>query len=153
MNDLEIGWVAGIIEGEGTICSRPSSMGSNYVEVSMTDEDTIQKLLNTTGFGNVRGPYKRDNKKLFWIWHVADASSLSYLLDTIYPLMSIRRQEKIKECRDNLVRKLINQMPKPCKKCGELFTTIHGAFFCSKLCKNRFYNSKEYRFDRIRGEG
>lgn len=144
---IDIAWVAGIIEGEGTFSSTKSS---RYMEVSMTDEDTIQKCYDKLQIGHVRGPYFRQGKKSFWVWHVAEAIDLSRLMLAIAPLMSIRRKNQMKGLIDKLLELSINMVYKPCEVCSiPCRPTTRGA----KKSKHRYCSYKHMNivFNRKRG--
>jgi len=57
MSDLELGWVAGILEGEGCffVTTRKTAKYGPYVyarvTVCMTDRDIIERLQHVTGVG------------------------------------------------------------------------------------------------------
>lgn len=142
MDQVDIGWVAGIIEGEGTICSRPRKNGSTYVEVLMTDEDTIQRLHSITEMGHKRGPYFRENRKPFWVWHVADSSDVARLLGAIYPIMSQRRQEVIGQAVEHLSLISKKNLPRACQGCEIVLVKAQRRKFCSVKCRQRFHNGR-----------
>lgn len=145
MNAIDIGWVAGIIDGEGTICFRPSSKGSCYTEVSMTTPESIFKLKNVTGLGNTRGPYYREGKKPFWVWHVGDSRELARLYLAIYPFLSIekKRQLILSSCED-IMKRIEGRFDKSCSFCGRNFSpTSSYNIYCSKNCSNKFHKIKQ----------
>lgn len=83
---VDIAWVAGIIEGEGSIQTRSNANGLNVV-VQMTDEDVIRRLRDVTSIGRVSGPYKSSTlrldgelKKLRWFWLVGRKEEVARLL-------------------------------------------------------------------------
>lgn len=97
ISDFDLGWLAGIIEGEGYIGINENT-NQTFLRVSMTDEDVIRSLIEKTGLGHVNGPYRYDdNKKFFWIWSVMTRDDLSDLLYLILPFMGERRSCAIKE--------------------------------------------------------
>lgn len=102
MKDIELGWVAGIIEGEGSF-SLDNRQGYNYpiIQVSMSDEDTINRLLEVTNIGTVCFSHPasqaiRGDKPL-WKWKVSKQQDTIALMNLIFPLMSQRRQHRITE--------------------------------------------------------
>lgn len=92
-DQAKIAWVAAIIDGEGHI---GLSQGRPRISVEMTDEDLIDRLLLLSGTGKKYGPYSGTNKDC-WQWIVNKSSDAIALCYTIYPIMSIRRQNKIRE--------------------------------------------------------
>lgn len=91
---LQIYWLAGLIEGEGCF-----SYGNHQatVRVSTTDHDTALRLQSISGLGRVASLPQRPNCKPAWLWRVTRSSEAVGLMMTIYPLLSRRRQNKIRE--------------------------------------------------------
>lgn len=94
MNSADAAWVAGIVEGEGTLIL---SNGKARIAVSMTDEDVIRALHQKTGVGNVHGPYKgggsegKDYWKQTWTWVVGKRDHVRVVLSSILPFLYERR--------------------------------------------------------------
>lgn len=99
MRARDLAWVAGIIEGEGSISVR--SNGLIEVHVNMTDLDVIQRLAAITGVGRVTGPAKPPRYKAHWkpiaYWQVARQDDTAALLMTIFPFLGARRRAKAAE--------------------------------------------------------
>ena len=98
----EIGWLAGLLEGEGSFGWTPAGKKSKKrypkIELSMTDEDTVRRVASISRMGNVYGPYeKAAPRKPVWRWSVTKQADAASLMMTMYPLMSGRRQERIRE--------------------------------------------------------
>jgi hypothetical protein len=101
MNDVETAWVAGIVEGEGSIFAHRIVRGGRaYIyprlAVSMTDQDILLRLQAVTGVGCIYGPYETGFKPK-WAWHVTAKADARALLIVIRPYMGIRRTAKIDE--------------------------------------------------------
>lgn len=107
-SDVDIAWIAGLLEGEGcfSICTRKTSKHDHKslaIHCEMTDEDTIEKLHRVTKCGtinvrkNTSGRRDDRNRKQTWIWSVQNHAGIYKVCCAIYPHMSKRRQEKIKE--------------------------------------------------------
>lgn len=90
----EYGYVAGIIDGEGHI--RLTKQGGR-VAVKMTDQDVIRKCRDIMGVGTVSGPHLLASGKPAWTWSVSRQADVASLLMTVYPLLGVRRQERIRE--------------------------------------------------------
>lgn len=105
-NKEQLAWVAGLIEGEGTIRlhkTRPSTArpGVTYgypsVRVDMTDEDVLRKAHEWTGLGYISGPWKYGTKptnKPFWVWAVQRKDEAITLIAAIWPYLGQRRREQ-----------------------------------------------------------
>jgi hypothetical protein len=101
MTDFEIGWVTGILEGEGTF------QATNFpnarqplarIWCGMTDEDVICRLREVTGVGRVTGPYlnkQEPDYKPKWIWQVSRNDDALNLMLILQPHMGQRRQAQI----------------------------------------------------------
>lgn len=94
-----LAWLAGIIEGEGSIEYGAGSRGNYYkVTVEMTDLDVVDRVHRIAGCGTLRGPYWHPKStKEIWKWAVQNRPAVLALLQVIYPLMGIRRQTKIED--------------------------------------------------------
>lgn len=106
MNDLELGYVAGIIDGEGWLGYRQKldrRRGCKYgmlrIQVTMTDEDVIRRLHSITGIGSVRfiDRSKLPNRQNVWQWSVLAGQAAVDLLKQVQLVVGDRRAEKIRE--------------------------------------------------------
>lgn len=97
---LNLGFVAGILEGEGYFSTLGRNAGSR-VGVKMTDLDVLERLQAITKIGTINGPYipAADNhgKKPYWTWSVSKQTDAAALMMTVFPLMSERRKCRIEE--------------------------------------------------------
>lgn len=94
LTDGELGWVAGLLEGEGSFDSggRP---GGLRIQVAMTDLDVLERLAQVVGTGTVNGPYKYQAKqKPYWRWTVRGTWAM-ILAARIRPNMGARRRQRI----------------------------------------------------------
>lgn len=91
--DVNIAWVAGIIEGEGNFNLRKDSKSAR-IRVRMTDKDVLDKLLQITKIGKINGPYKRNNPKWkdSWDWTVGIKKEFIELSYAILPWLLSRRK-------------------------------------------------------------
>jgi len=84
----DIYWAAGIYEGEGT-CNNPKN--SEKVAVSQKDTWLLYRLQELFG-----GAIYPDHKPCS-VWNLSGARARGFL-QTIYMLLSPRRQEQIRKC-------------------------------------------------------
>lgn len=99
ITSMNLGWVAGIIEGEGWFVRNKST--GLQICVAMTDYDTIERLKQITGIGRINErKFTEVNKKNQLQWTVGKRSDVVDLLNQILPLMSIRRSGQIQEVLD-----------------------------------------------------
>lgn len=101
MSDLELAWLAGLLEGEGTFGAYRSGASRKFqpvIAVHMTDLDVIEKVKDTTGLGGkiqeIRGTEKW---KPSWKWQARERTQTLALMRKLKPLMGARRQAKIEE--------------------------------------------------------
>jgi len=100
ISDFELGWLVGIIEGEGSISCRYNKK-SGYLcaelTVSSTDEDMIDKLHNIyPGKSTYVRKYKNHYKEQY-VWAITSRQGIRTIINTIYPYMGKRRKERIHE--------------------------------------------------------
>lgn len=104
ISDLQIGWIAGILEGEG--CFGWWKAGDSWIArvyVNSNDEDVIERLLKITGIGKVYGPRKRKRGNDYYSWVVSKNNDVIDLLCLVQPLMLSRRREKANYVLDQLL--------------------------------------------------
>ena len=107
-NKEHLAWVAGLIEGEGTIRThktRPSQAkpGVSYsypmVAVDMTDPDVIVKACEWSGLGHCSGPWyygTRPQNKPAYRWVVQRKDEAITLIAAIWPYLGERRRGQAK---------------------------------------------------------
>lgn len=98
-DDLTIGYLAGLIDGEGTV-----RMGKRRQDVSVdvcsTDDDIVLRAFEMSRIGKIYGPYNPPSQaghKAKFFWKVQKKQDIARLLLAIYPLVSKRRQMKFDE--------------------------------------------------------
>ena len=103
MSPEQTGWVAGLIEGEGSFVSQTHANGRSYLgcKASSTDEFTARQLQGFAG-GHVYGPYqpKRGPRQPVWTWQVWEAAAYDALVCAVWHLLSPRRQARVLEKYD-----------------------------------------------------
>lgn len=117
MKPEQLGWVAGIIEGEGSISvTAAQKIGNVYtyplVIVGMTDEDVVRRLHEWSGIGRVTGPFcppSRGTNKPHWCWSVNKISHVEALCAAIAPFLSERRQEQVRVMRQKIAERTLKR--------------------------------------------
>ena len=106
INENDIAWASGIIEGEGSIQATNRTTNSSFdgrkfcyytLRVVMTDLDIIERLKLVFGFGIV-GNYSnlsRLGKKPIYRWDVRRRFQAETVCILIYPYMGTRRKSQI----------------------------------------------------------
>lgn len=142
-NQLTIGYLAAIIDGEGHIGS------SKRINISVTscDFDIIERAYNLSGIGTIQGPYSPKNPKHnnYWVWSVAKHKDIARLLCAIAPLICERKRNVYIVPMIERLSKAINR-PKNCSGCGIEYTPLKSGAgvtqskYCSNTCRNNAKN-------------
>lgn len=148
MTDIELYWVAGLLEGEG--CFNVSFAGSFRVTVkcNMTDEDVIRRLHKIVGAGTVRGPVEKKAQngrgKPQWIWTLGRTQGAEELMRALHPLMGTRRAAKI----DAILRLLAERPPREPKH-GTVHMYEAHACRCDECRSAIAAKARRYRSTRL----
>lgn len=103
MTDLELGWVAGLFEGEGSVVlTKIKNRKDSYrvmCVVSSTDKDVITSFTKIVGFGKMNGPYKPSvsGRKEKYTWDVQNQRDCLKFLQIVENLLHERRKSKASE--------------------------------------------------------
>ena len=106
MSDMELVWLAGWLEGEGSFMKGPpSSQNSPRISGCSTDRDIIQRVASLFG----TAPYSASRKghprwKKVWAVRVKGKRAV-YLMFKLKPYMGYRRQQQIDNAVSCYVRK------------------------------------------------
>lgn len=106
MPPLKLGWLVGILEGEGSfsVVRTTGRLGRLSVTVEMIDEDTIQRLRAVTGVGTLnsrqRGDEKSRGRQKLFSWTVSRREDVLALSRLVYPWLSARRQRQVDKMFD-----------------------------------------------------
>lgn len=106
MTELEVAWLAGLLEGEGAFLMYwppPGPGGKQYlrlrVQLQMTDRDVVERVHQLVGLGSF---YKAKREKPHWKdtygWTLSARQPVVALLWLLLPHMGERRQQRIREC-------------------------------------------------------
>src|SRR5215207_9780408 len=100
LTDTERGFIAGILQREGSFMQNLSNRKYHYprLTLSSTDEWLIDHLIATTGIGKkrVRGP-RDEGFQTSYLWDVTRQEDVRELAVEILPLLGKERKEKILE--------------------------------------------------------
>ena len=97
LTERQIGWIAGILDGEGYITIGKGHHQYNpRIAVGMTSAEVINALYVLTGLGSVYSANRRITKhKLLFTWLVAAHRHIQALLDCIGPSLVCKRKQAI----------------------------------------------------------
>lgn len=91
---VDIGWIAGFLEGEGHFSV---SHGSCRVRANQVQREPLERLLGLIG-GTLRHyPAPTPTRQPYHVWWCGSRLAVSLMM-TIYSLMSPRRKKRIAEC-------------------------------------------------------
>lgn len=113
----DIGWFAGLFEGEGHIYYNNRAL---VMMIGTTDRDVLEKVIIATGVGRIRGP-RHDgnaNHKPIYEWCLTSRNAVLDLAEKIIPYMGIRRTEQINRVTKDLERLREKRILKPSEPCG-----------------------------------
>jgi hypothetical protein len=104
----ELQWLAGIFEGEGTVCFVPTLTNSAHgrwdAQMSMTDEDIVRRFHSLIGIGSVIvKPPQRNGWQRQWRWKISAQEDVLNFCALLQPYMGERRAAKMAECVNDLV--------------------------------------------------
>lgn len=104
--DIEIAWVAGLLEGEGSFLTKSGGRYSAVVKCQMADKDVLDHLQRILDCGLIHACKTRnENHKPTWVWTVQGDQAVEVMASTL-PFMFSRRTEQIEEAlRVHLDRK------------------------------------------------
>ncbi len=106
MTDVEVAWLAGLLEGEGSFVvfsprrtDRPTTPIRVRVSVQMTDEDVVRRVQQTVGLGAVwRVGRQKDHHKDSFVWALSSRDQVEQLLHVLRLTMGVRRTVQIDAC-------------------------------------------------------
>jgi hypothetical protein len=105
MTDWQTAWVAGIIEGEGTIGWYGGARKAARLAVGMTDLDVIERLHEWTAIGSVYAATDRGlGYKPLWYWNVSAQEDFLDLTDRLAPYLLSRRSQRLLETRNEILQ-------------------------------------------------
>lgn len=97
MTELELAWLAGLLEGEGSFCKGPPSAPNRpRIALQMTDEDVVRRAAYLMVIGYVcesQNKRRPDWKPTFRV--MLRGRTAVALMKQLRPLMGARRQQQI----------------------------------------------------------
>ncbi len=100
LSDFDLGWLAGIYEGEGSVGIRVRERKGGVsvgvqVQLSSTDKDMIERL-HALIPGSTRCVQKMmPGRKRVYKWNISKVDLAIKFLKCIHPYLSVRRQDQI----------------------------------------------------------
>ncbi len=109
MDQLELVWLAGLLEGEGSfLAGPPSSPGNPGISIQMTDEDVISHVANLLGVKYHLQRARKSHWSDTYIVRLRGRPAVDLML-ALKPYMGIRRNQQIDKAIDShhVVERLI----------------------------------------------
>jgi hypothetical protein len=104
MTERELGWLAGIMEGEGSFILTNNGRREEEMAmlvVAMTDEDVVRRVHALTGCGRVNGPYMGPGRrKPIYRWRIRNRDDVMYLVKLVLPMLGNRRRKQAQRLLD-----------------------------------------------------
>jgi hypothetical protein len=97
LTERQTGWLAGVIDSEGSITIRPTRSPQFRVQFGTTDFDVARRAHRLTGIGHLNGPYPGSGNKPKLDWRVHRRADVAALLTAIYPDLSARRKRRARK--------------------------------------------------------
>lgn len=95
--EWQLGWIAGIIDGEGCLGIGKASPGGSYygpsVRVNNTSRIMVGLLSSVTHLGSIRKLQKKPQHKQVYQWDISAYSDVYLFLSRIIKYMAIRRPQ------------------------------------------------------------
>lgn len=151
-NQLTIGYLAALIDGEGHIKTSKTEV---QVSVTSTDYDIVERALKMSGIGYINGPYPLKSGKCRWNWSISDRRDLARLLLAIVPILSERKSQQALNAADYLFDHIARS--RSCSECGTMFQpsswrgAARRAKYCAPKCNKSAFNRR--RREQRKSEG
>ena len=92
MRDVEVAWLAGLLEGEGSFVAPPPSDPKRVrILIEMVDVDVIEKVSELVGLAYSRPSRRRENWKQSYKITIRGSKAVE-VMRAVYPFMSLRRR-------------------------------------------------------------
>ena len=106
MTDVELAWLAGLLEGEGAfilqhVAATEKQAARLRVKIAlhMTDHDVVQRVSDTVGLGRlIMRPRQQAHHKDTFFWQISGMAETVELMRQLRPLLGERRRAQIDRC-------------------------------------------------------
>ena len=88
MDDIDLGWLAGIFEGEGSAGVYDRGV---CVYVGMTDRDIIDRIQELFPSPGVTVQSRKPGRKSLYVWRIRQRETVAEFLRLVIPLLGTRR--------------------------------------------------------------
>jgi len=94
ISTLDIAWLAGILEGEGSFIQGKGSTPAIFL--GMNDKDVVEKAAAIVGAKSIQTIQGTGNRSTHYRWQIGSTNAIQWCM-TIYTLMGERRKARIRE--------------------------------------------------------
>jgi hypothetical protein len=95
VGDIEIAWLAGLLEGEGSfVCPPPSDPKRVRIMIEMSDLDVIERVSELVGLAYTRPNLRQAHWQQSYKLTIRGAKAVE-VMRSVYPFMSLRRRGQI----------------------------------------------------------
>lgn len=95
MTPLELGWVAGIIDGEGSVVlEKRGKYRQPLLLASSTDMEILEELKLLLGGSITEKREKRKDVKRSWMWRLNGSQQVLLILERLTPLLRCPKKQK-----------------------------------------------------------
>lgn len=111
MTSEQAAWLAGIIEGEGSMYSVNQGAGW-LIQVKMTDVDVVETCRRITGVGTViYYPPRSGAPKAGAIWRVARRADREWIMAQVEPWLHQRRRARFRQLQEQMAERHAARQP------------------------------------------
>lgn len=98
LSDLQVGWVVGVMDGEGCIHIVPRRDRQAVIQVRMSHKTTISRLHTLLPLANSMReiPPAKDGWKATYAWRVERRRNTKHLLEHLTPYLVTKKDEALK---------------------------------------------------------
>jgi hypothetical protein len=95
LTDLEIGYLAGLFDGEGCVgYYKRSAHGTPYhsasLHICLTDQIVTDWIMDRVGYGKVSRCLKPDGRRTAYSWQLCNRHQIREVLEVIRPLLLVK---------------------------------------------------------------
>lgn len=103
INAVDVGWLAGLFEGEGCMSLNPQ--GRPTIRLGMTDEDVVRKFHSIVGIGTVKAAKNPTNGgKTMWCWGTGRCEDAAWIIEQMLPHFCSRRAARARQVLESYAK-------------------------------------------------
>lgn len=92
MSEVECAWMAGLIDGEGTIVRTKNGRDNYSLRLSNTSRPLLDRIMEVAGTGALYDiPKHQSHHKSAWLWQV-NTRNAALLLRQVLPWLIVKRE-------------------------------------------------------------